>query len=1676
MKRLSKILSVFLCFVLVATMVPISTYATQSEDVISESASSVEEDNIEIEYEIESKRTEYSKTYKTSDGGFYQISTLTPIHELNDGVYEDINEFDNRIQTATDVKNMLNNEYEQNNQIDTRSDGTSGTTQSDECTMICFTSSTNTILTGECSVKGSRASSPKPTYLLVNTNVLSDKTVLVGSAKLHLNVDTSKTINNPLLDVYRLTSTWNSNITTKPSYDNNSILDYIDYRDYDSSISSISFDLTSYINYCSLGYYQNNGVIICPTDKYTDISFNNSVTLSIYYRELSDFDSRIQSEKVDMGRAGNVYINHFTATPTVVRDNIGVFDETAEVNIQSILNPLAVDTNSTDGVNSRTNYYSTIKYNDDYDEYLWKSCNGENIYFVYDSTGTSTKTYLGVDSNGDEYTLTLSMKNNDFKYRAYNKIVIEDAFANTYNFGVHNNPNTGLGYLVKISDNSNPKNIIRISYATVNSVVENNINKITTSNGRTYVYTYTGGLLTSIKARYSYEDEESGEELTDDSDIDSTPVEINFEYTDGYLTKVTYPDNYQVIYGYTNGKLTSITNNENGNSVRKNITFTYKENTNYLTGYVVKYGNTIIESKEINDATDSIYVREFIDTNNNSNSHPTKHVYYDNSGNLIRYSDYDKDNYYLNYNNCNLDRILLDSSPQNNYVYNGDFSIGYDGWTIDNEAIISSDNQLQLRPNGNEAYAYQTISNIPDNTEYVFCLDSTLEGNCLSQNETRKYYANVYYQDAALGQVELARIIFDDNYSSGNEPVQIRKMIFSVPQDVNEITVEIKFEGMECFALFDNVEIYELNNANSIDISNGSLPESFSYEFNNSGTIASITTSANDTSMGEVFDYDDNNYISNIDMNGSKTYYEYSKSNGLLLSKGKNKDSAKNTRYTYNGIGALIKVEQAISLSNGNVLNQSVQYQYSDDRVVSITHNGFSYYYDYNPNGTIKEIYTLKNDDSKDFSILYNYNANRLNEISYGNGDKLRYTYDGKNITAIYFNDDTTPSYEFTYDDNRLISYADNVNGTITEYTDNGYTITRGEDIIYSVDSDNETLFGTSMSVNQSVVELNNGSEKTTKTYQCSNRTYNIELTTDVLDRPTESVFKSPDFTVSNGITYIDTNTNGLTTNKISSYTSTIKKGSTAFPNIHLNTRLERKTTYIYDSKGRISEIYRESTNVIPDNDENTNNNGQTENVLIHLYEYDDSDQIISEADFDNNIVTKYSYNEGGNLTSKSIWKGSSYTYNSTTHEVSVTGSPTKKYTYSYNNDGNGDYLTVYNDSVDNNHDEDIEISYDASGNPLNYAGNGFTGEVQGTFEWQGNRLVAFYPTSSDEDVVHYEYKYDYAGYRTEKAVYSNNNLIGKYEYIWKDDIITAYCIQVLQDGVWYKGTVKPIYDSNNLLIGLSVISNSTSTPSGLPPVVNYAFIKDGQGNIVDMYSADETVVIHYDYDAFGNVTPKYSGELLYSISQQINDAPALAAILVGVLAGIAVAIHVAGELISGSQGYRGYMYDMETGLLATQSRYYSPSWGRFINIDDPMMLESSFGEARSANLFMYSNNDPINNTSPTGYDSGSYYENNILSLIGMHDTNLDNSSIAPATKLGTINEQLNILGLRLKANKDYDSLRYWDYIFDRNRQSIGDYYGIDYFNDRLSVKTSSNTKYSIKRYNSVYNQYQTVR
>ena len=61
---------------------------------------------------------------------------------------------------------------------------------------------------------------------------------------------------------------------------------------------------------------------------------------------------------------------------------------------------------------------------------------------------------------------------------------------------------------------------------------------------------------------------------------------------------------------------------------------------------------------------------------------------------------------------------------------------------------------------------------------------------------------------------------------------------------------------------------------------------------------------------------------------------------------------------------------------------------------------------------------------------------------------------------------------------------------------------------------------------------------------------------------------------------------------------------------------------------------------------------------------------------------------------------------------------------------------------------------------------------------------------------------------------------------------------------------------------------------------------------------------------------------------------------------------------------YRGYYYDTDSGWYYLQSRYYNPTWGRFLNADTYV---NANGDMIGYNMFAYCSNNPIMEIDPTG-------------------------------------------------------------------------------------------------------------
>ena len=120
-----------------------------------------------------------------------------------------------------------------------------------------------------------------------------------------------------------------------------------------------------------------------------------------------------------------------------------------------------------------------------------------------------------------------------------------------------------------------------------------------------------------------------------------------------------------------------------------------------------------------------------------------------------------------------------------------------------------------------------------------------------------------------------------------------------------------------------------------------------------------------------------------------------------------------------------------------------------------------------------------------------------------------------------------------------------------------------------------------------------------------------------------------------------------------------------------------------------------------------------------------------------------------------------------------------------------------------------------------------------------------------------------------------------------------------------------------------------------------YFYRRNLQGDIIAILDTNANVVVQYVYDGWGN--------------HKVLDANGFA---------VTDQTHVGNV---NPIRYRGYYYDVETGLYYLKSRYYDPTIGRFISPDSVDFLNPD--TINGLNLYAYCGNNPVMNVDPNGND-----------------------------------------------------------------------------------------------------------
>jgi len=182
-------------------------------------------------------------------------------------------------------------------------------------------------------------------------------------------------------------------------------------------------------------------------------------------------------------------------------------------------------------------------------------------------------------------------------------------------------------------------------------------------------------------------------------------------------------------------------------------------------------------------------------------------------------------------------------------------------------------------------------------------------------------------------------------------------------------------------------------------------------------------------------------------------------------------------------------------------------------------------------------------------------------------------------------------------------------------------------------------------------------------------------------------------------------------------------------------------------------------------------------------------------------------------------------------------------------------------------------------------------------------------------------FKYDYQGRRFEKTVnatnttrfvYDNWNLISEISQSTNNVLTNFY--------VWGLDLSQTLQGAGGVGGLLGVVSKAQS----LEPKAFFPCF-DANGNVTDYVSTNGTIVAHFEYDPYGNITTA-SGLMPNAFSCRFSTK---------------------------------YL-DSETGLSYYGFRYYNPENGRWLS-KDPL------GEKGGLNLYVFCGNNPVNFVDPMG-------------------------------------------------------------------------------------------------------------
>lgn len=1582
-----KIAAGFLSTTLVASVaLPMQVWATNndttrpfilSENDIAPVAANESNWSDKIVYELNSERTEFSKTYLLEDGSYYSVYSASPIHQLRDEIWIDIDEVD---RTTPQTISAANEEISTLNASETTPESNVNDTN---FVSKCIGAITNT--SGIVTFKSNGAFLIKPAEIYEFSS--NNKLVLDAT----ISFDTTATAQT-FIYAREVTSSWD-NIT---QYTDVSGEQLIDYDLIKNGSNTVSFNITDMFSKWERGTEAQNGVALLTPEASSRKTYTaTNPVISVRYIDVSDNESRFTNHSVDMGSAGTLYVNDVTNTIKIEQNIIGITLQTLPVKLTRNIYPAANTFNKVAGISSSWNYENAIHLENGI--LTWTQFDGSTIKFKKptDDITTNNDGYQewtpiapGAASLNAILWISDELADSNGLNADYTQCHIE-LNDTTYNFNING----------KISNISEYNKSITFTYGSVG------LSRIVDAAGNKYIFnydTYSVGVN-----EYTYVSEIIAKNANNQIiKIDNQDYKVSFNNTynsenQTITSSTTYCDGKTCYYIFDlNGRLLEFIDAEGSK-----VEFNYINNSsNVVTGYIqYASGSTNSVAHSLNIVSENTYSRVF--TNEKAE---TEVLRFDTNYNLItnHYKgnvvslDYDENNIVKAYaykDSDSVENLINDKSPEA-WKNNGDIV----GSVADGHIEI-------LGADGKDAVLTHEVEDIvAANKTYVLEAEARTTNVQTNTDGFFGIVVAVYDPDNLEADPDYLYYKFDNtlvcDYTDSQENFgQLRMLALKFDRDVF-LDISICEYGLIGIFEIDNIKLYEADNEDTnIGLPNMDNESPVETIRDASGNIIKERIVRDNVSMEQTYSYtqDSSQMTSMTDFNGLTTHYKYNPETGLLEEKGQtinvNNEIVDPISFEYNSSKLLKKVTQTITditETNGTEIELSTEYGYdANNRVKSVTNNGVTYSVAYDPVGNISSISKSIGNGNPSTLTNYSYNDAGIYQILYTNGAKIRYIYNEDNSVATIsrYTENAegesrlTDRYTYTYSEGKLVSvsvnYPEDFIDYKIKYINNGYEI-------YNVSEGTETLvfkhqetdtelhekhFSTLTSnalleeieqtkyavVPDSITGNTIGSSSVDgKKYpETDNETvYAINSTTTsdafdriisrhiVVDSETATTTQNMDFLQQYSYeTIFDENT-GITTNKISANNYVINGEQTANSN---NTLYNTETSlrYVYDNNGNLQLVYYLIDDCY---------------MLYSFYAYDEAGQVVTEFIAETGYIYQYSYNANGNLSRKYLYMENFNfdNYSETELEsiiyisandwdnfdfsqvknkpLTVSGNPDVIFEINYTNDRVTNYIVnSYNYQNATPEVEEllnIDIAYDLYGNPLTHIEfDEYNGFIASKLKWEGNLLssaITYDAYDLETPINKYVYKYDTNGLRTQKTSYEYDDLTeeftktAQHQYIWNNGQLHSTRVLTYSSNSTDERSITMFYDEKGTPVGYSDILGNP-----------YYFIKDICDNITGIVDSNGKQIATYIYDAFGsvNVQGHYGdalGNAIYALLAQYNPCT-----------------------------FKGYTYDYDIGLYFIEDRCYSPLWGRFIDNNKENLFIATESPVSANNTVLSSNN-----------------------------------------------------------------------------------------------------------------------